>query len=298
MAHPTADEDGHASYRKGLLITLAGAALLTVDAPLLRLVDGAEWTVMFWRGLMIFAALLAFWMWARLTGRISHGFINGWSGAVVGGCYSLAGICFILALHNTTIANLVFILALVPLLAAVLSFFILRERLAPATWIAIACSLVGVFIIVEDGMGRGTLRGDLLALAAAASLSLALVLTRRAGKNFSTAPGVAGLVAALFAIYFVDDFALNGPQIAWLSLNGLFAAPLAFGLLALAPRYVPATQVGLFHLMETALAPLWIWLLIGEMPSRAGLIGGSVIILTLALHGLHLLARERRLKPA
>ena len=286
--------DPVASYRKGLTLAVLGGILLTFDAPLLRLVGGDQWAVIYWRGILVFAATAVFWYWAHHTRRIDHGFINGWQGMAVTACYTVGSISFLLALHHTSIANLVFMLAAVPLIAALLSLVILRERIPLSTWTAISLVVLGVVIIVRDGIVRGNGPGDLLALIAAASVALAVVLTRKSKKNFSTAPGIAGLFSAIVALSFADNIALEGVQWAWIGLNGLFVAPVAFACLALAPRYMPAPEVGMYHLLETVLAPIWIWLMIGESPTMAGLTGGAIVVVTLTAHSMHLLRKSKQ----
>ena len=289
--------DPVATYRKGLTLAVLGGLLLTFDAPLLRLVGGDQWAVVYWRGILVFFATAAFWYWAHHTRRITHGFINGWQGVAVTVCYTVGSVSFLLALHHTSIANLVFMLAAVPLIAALLSLIILRERIPLSTWIAISLVVLGVVIIVRDGIVQGNGPGDLLALIAASSVALAVVLTRKSKKNFSTAPGIAGLFSAIIALSFADDIALEGMQWAWIGLNGLFVAPLAFACLALAPRYMPAPEVGMYHLLETVLAPIWIWLMIGEAPTSTGLAGGALVVVTLTAHSLYLLRKSKRTVP-
>ncbi|MGI9415776.1 MAG: DMT family transporter [Hyphomicrobiales bacterium] len=286
--------DPVATYRKGLTLAVFGGLLLTFDAPLLRLVGGDQWAVIYWRGILVFSATAIVWYWAHHTRRISHGFINGWQGVAVTACYTVGSVSFLLALHHTSIANLVFMLAAVPLIAALLSLVILRERIPLSTWIAVSAVVLGVVIIVRDGIVRGHGPGDILALIAATSVALAVVLTRKSNKNFSTAPGIAGLFSAIVALSFADTVSLAGEQWAWIALNGLFVAPLAFAALALAPRYMPAPEVGMFHLLETVLAPIWIWLMIGEAPTMAGLTGGAIVIVSLTAHSLYLLRKSKQ----
>ena len=57
-----------------------------------------------------------------------------------------------------------------------------------------------------------------------------------------------------------------------------------FVLVTIAPRYIPAEEVNLFFLLETILGPIWVWLVIKEEPSLETIIGGSIIIITIAIH--------------
>ena len=57
-----------------------------------------------------------------------------------------------------------------------------------------------------------------------------------------------------------------------------------FVLVTIAPRFIPAAEVNLFFLLETIIGPIWVWLIIKEQPSLETIQGGSIIILTIAIH--------------
>jgi drug/metabolite transporter (DMT)-like permease len=283
-----------ADYRKGLSLAVAGGLLLTLDAPTLRLVNGDASTVIFWRGLMLFAVTAGIWYWARQTDRIHSGLINGPDGLLVIGLHTAAGLSFLFALHLSSVANVLFIIASVPLITAVLSVLILRESIRPATWTAAGIVVAAVFIIVADGLQHGSGKGDFLALIAAVAVSCALIVTRRTGNNYATAPGVAGLFCAALIFAFADVAPMDTGQWGWLTLNSVLIAPLSFVLLVLAPRYMAPAESSIYYLLETAAAPIWVWLMIGELPTSAGLLGGIIILVTLAAHGYLALARGPR----
>lgn len=72
----------------------------------------------------------------------------------------------------------------------------------------------------------------------------------------------------------------------WALLDGLVMMPVAFWLLATAPRFLPAAEVGMFYLLETVLAPVWMWMIFREVPSTATLLGGTLIVGALLAHSL------------
>jgi drug/metabolite transporter (DMT)-like permease len=72
----------------------------------------------------------------------------------------------------------------------------------------------------------------------------------------------------------------------WLGLNGLIAIPLATIFMSNGPRYLPAVDVSMFFMLETVLAPVWIWLLFDSAPSSATLLGGAIIVTTLIAHSV------------
>lgn len=280
-------------HRKGLAITAIGGFMMTFDAPLLRLVGTDPMTAIFWRGLFMFTAMLVFWLWLRYATGRRIAFINGRDGIIVGFMHALASIQFMVALHNTTVANLVFILALVPLFTALFSFFWLRERIDLPTRLAILMGIIGVGIIVMDGLAQGSLLGDSLALGCAVTLGMGLTFVRRSGKDLSLSPALGALIAAIAALPFAEQLWLTGHQWTFMMLNGLIVVPMASALLVTGPRFIPAPEVAMFFLLETVLAPVWVWLLIGEVPTRNSVLGGVVILSALILHSLYKLFKGR-----
>jgi len=284
-----------ALHRKGLAITALGVMILTLDTPLLRLIDGNQWSVMFWRGLMMFAAVVFWWtLWGRRTPD-NKTFINGQKGLIVIAGYTMSNVCFMVSVHNTSVANVLFIVALTPLVAAIMSIFILREHPRPSTWIAIFFSLCGIGFIFKDSLTSGHLYGDVVAFGAAMGLATAFVFTRKYNLNMVTAPGIAGLFTALIAVSFIADFSFAPLQWFYLTLNGLIILPISFGLIALGPRYIPSAEVAMLMLLETIFGPFFVWLVVAEAPGPNSLIGGAVVVITLMVHSAWRLRRGSRI---
>jgi drug/metabolite transporter (DMT)-like permease len=80
----------------------------------------------------------------------------------------------------------------------------------------------------------------------------------------------------------------------WILFNGAIFIPLAFYCLATGPRWISAPEVAMFYLLETVLAPVWMWLIFTEMPTRNSLIGGVILIVALVAHSIWQLVRGRR----
>jgi len=86
---------------------------------------------------------------------------------------------------------------------------------------------------------------------------------------------------------------LDHRQSLWMLVNGMIIMPLSYSLLALGPRYITAAEVALFLLLETALAPIWVWLAVGEKVAMPTLIGGGIILTTLLIHSIFRLRSKR-----
>ena len=102
-----------------------------------------------------------------------------------------------------------------------------------------------------------------------------------------TSLAVGSLLSAGFALFWgAQPTNLSVDGWGWLALNGLIVMPLASGLIALGPRYLPAPEVALFFLLEVVLVPIWMWLIFDELPTIPALIGGAIVFSTLLAHGI------------
>jgi drug/metabolite transporter (DMT)-like permease len=156
--------------------------------------------------------------------------------------------------------------------------------------------LAGVLVIVSDSIGTGNLLGDLLALANAFLLASAITISRASGKDMGFTALVAVVVPFSVAAYMVwqTGFRVEVPW--WILLNGAVVMPIAFFCLANGPKYISGPEVAMFYLLETVFAPVWIWMIFSEVPTRNSIIGGTILVVTLIAHSLWLLhsGRKRR----
>jgi drug/metabolite transporter (DMT)-like permease len=286
------------SHAKGLLLTATGGLVLTVDIPLIRLADGDPWPILMVRSAVTLVATFVMWTTWRLIRGAAPAPIPGRAGLVVAGFYALSSVAFILAVYNTTTANLVFILAFNTMFAALLSWMFLKERPRPATLAAMVLMISGVAIIVGDGFASGNLLGDLLALAAAFFIACAITVTRASGRDMGFTALVAVVLPFLVAVVMVGQtgYRIDAPW--WIIFNGAVIMPLAFYCLATGPKYLTGPEVAMFYLLETVLAPVWVWLIFSEVPSRASMVGGTILVVTLVAHSTWQLHQGRKRPPA
>lgn len=283
--------------RKGLVLTTAGGLALSFDIPLVRLADGGIWPVLALRNLSTFVLALLLLLLLRRIGGGRAPFRLTRRSLAASTLYGLSTMAFIAAIYHTTTANLVFIVAFNPMFAALLSWVFLKERPSPATLATMAVMVFGVLLIVGDGMASGHLFGDLLALACGFLIAAALTIGRASREPMGFAPLMGTLLPGLIGLVMASQtgFAVSGPQ--WALLDGAVMMPLAFWCLATGPRYLPAAEVGMFYLLETILAPIWMWLVFAEAPSRMALLGGTIMLIALLGNSLLQVRLARRLQP-
>ena len=170
-------------------------------------------------------------------------------------------------------------LALGPFIAAALGWLVLRERVRPVAWLCMCVALAGVGLMFVDGLAAGRLVGNLVALGPPASFAVMIVMfRRRKGVDMVPATCLGGLVGILAGAAMADGFAISGPDLALCVLLGSVQVGAGFLLITLGARHVPAGEVALFALTETVLAPIWVWLLVDEVPSLPSLAGGALVL--------------------
>ncbi len=288
----------HPDHVRGLVIAAIGGLVLTIDIPVLRLANGEPWSVMFLRSAVVLCAVVLFVLVTRLSGRKVPVLIPGKVGWLVTGLYGISAVTFISAVFHTTTANLVFILAFNPMFAAMLSWIFLGERPRTITLIAMAIMIGGVLIIVQEGLGSGNTLGDVLSLITCFTIAAAITVTRASGKDMGFTALVASIAPFLVAAFMVAKVGYFVAQPWWLVLNGMIIIPISFFCLASAPKLISGAEVAMFYLLETVLAPIWVWMVFSEIPSRQSAIGGTIIIFTLIVHSLWQLNAGRKRKAA
>jgi len=274
-------------YRKGLLLTLGGVLVFTPDSLLIRLTDVDPFTLAVGRGVPAGLIMLLGYALVTRQGLLSSVRAIGRWGVLVCLLQGTCSITFLAAFSYTSVANVLVIFACTPLIAALLSWLIFREKVSASTYWAIVGAASGLAIVASGSFGGIRWFGDSLALLNA--LLLATVFTILRGHreiNMIPASGIGLLIGALVSIPFAGFPPLDALQVTWLALAGVIILPLALTLLTLGPRYLPAPEVGMIMLLEAVLGPLWVWLVIQESPGIPTLIGGTVVLVVLFVHSL------------
>jgi drug/metabolite transporter (DMT)-like permease len=286
------------NYKKGLLLTALGGMALTIDIPLIRLANGEPWTILLLRTGMTFLSALVVWaIWRSFSPKAPQ-LVPGRTGLIVAALYGVGSITFVTGVFNTSTANLVFILAFNTVFAAALSWIFLKERPQTVTLVTMAVMIVGVLIIVGSSLGTGHLFGDLMGLCSAFFIACAITISRSSGKDMGFTALVGVILPCMVAAFMVSKggFQVEAPW--WILFNGAVIMPISFFCLANGPKYISGAEVAMFYLLETVLAPVWVWMIFSEVPSRNSLIGGVILITALVFHSVWQLHQGRKRRMA
>ena len=261
--------------------SLAGVVVKSLE-------QATEWQINFYRclSLTLFVAAVTLIRYRRSTLTVLRmgGLKTFMSGALLSG----AMLCNVVALKYTTVAVAVFVMAAAPILAALLVRLFLGEEVRARVWISIVLAILGIGIMVGGRLQIGDTMGVAVAILGIVFFGVYAV-SLRVGKNVDMTPAVfyGGAIgtAVSFSISIGTGVGLAIPWIEamWCTLLGVVQLGLGSLLFALAAQGVPAVQLTLFALGEPLLAPLWVWLMLDDLPTMTTLIGGAVLFAALAL---------------
>jgi drug/metabolite transporter (DMT)-like permease len=138
----------------------------------------------------------------------------------------------------------------------------------------------------------------MLAVTSAFLLACAITITRASGKDMGFTALVAVILPLIVAAAMVRKIGFQVEAPWWIIFNGAVIMPISFFCLATGPRYISAPEVAMFYLLETILAPVWVWMIFSETPTRNSMIGGVILIATLVIHSLWQLNEGRKRRAA
>lgn len=266
---------------------MSAMVILSPDALLISLISADPWTLVFWRGLLTACTLSVTLVLSHGTRVLNEVFRMGAAGILAGVFFGVSTVSFVMSIRMTTAANTLVIVAATPLFAAIFTRIFLSERVPLRTWIAVLTGFSGIIVIFSGSLSTGSIVGDLLALVTAVIMAANFVIIR-SHKKVSMIPAVvlSGILTTLFTLFVIDTPAVGATDFLLLVVLGSIVMPIPLAIMTVAPKLIPAAEVSLIMLLETFLAPIWVWLVIGQRPAFETVLGGGVLITTLALHAI------------
>ena len=271
----------------GRLWVLAAGLCMSLGGPIIRLADDiTEWQFLFYRSL---GAALVLLIYFSVTGRPVLVLIRraGVTGLVSSLCLAVTFTGYVWGVMHSTVANALFLLSASPLFAALLGWMVLREPVVRSMWFAMVGVLAGVTIMIGEGLAEGDLLGDLASLAAAVGFAGFTVGIRR-GRDTDMTPTI--LVAALITAAASGAMALfNGTgvlaplwDVGLAAAYGMLVIGAGMFLFTMGSKNVPAAELLLLSMTEVVFAPVWVWLAFGEVASIPTLVGGLILLGSIA----------------
>ena len=265
------------SRGSGVLLVVFSAIVFSSAGIFTKAVAAGAWEVIFWRGLFAAGFTTLFVIW---RGSFSAEFMrmgpSGWAVAIIGASGTAA---FIAAFKLTSMANVMLIYAAAPLIATLMAWLWIGERMTRRLLLGCLGALAGVTLIVQGSLGALSLSGDLLALWMTIVMATLMVLYRRYPATPTAGPAaMSSLLLLPVALWAGDPLAVSFHDFAVTAAFGLTFA-IASVTLAEGMKRIPAGETALLSALETPLAPLFGWIFFAEIPAAATLAGGAVILL-------------------
>ena len=273
---------------KGIGIATIGALVLSPDTLFMRWSEMDAWSMLTWRGFEMGLMLILFSSCFKIY-RKNFNKVFSRVGIWIILSQILSSIFFTYGVAETSVSLILFCLATSPIFASIFSIFILHEKTTTSTWITAFFALIGVGISVANGENvlnapQGSVFiGTVCGIGAAATLGLSLVFLRsKPDIPAMTVTGLSSFSYGIVGLIIVSPDLLFKGDIIAISLSGLIILPISFACLTFATRYTQASNIGLLMLLETALGPFWVWLGTNETPNFFMIIGGVVVVCSLA----------------
>ena len=286
----------------GVGLALAGALVLTPDALLIRISGMSTFQMMGWRGLGL--GLIFIFAWALTSRNRQSDFAMLGTGAaiVVIVCQVVNTTLFPMGIAIAPVATVLLGVATVPIWSALLAQWLYGEITSRATWIAIGLVIAGLAVAVTD-KGEAALDANALAGAACGlGVAFALALTFVTMRHHANLPlllviGLGSMTSGTAGLLIVGPAQMTDGTVWAILVCALLILPLSFFALNEASRHTAAANVSLLLLLETVLAPVWVWLGTGEAPSRRMMAGGALVVVTLAVYVIATRRTQSRMPP-
>ncbi len=282
-------------YWRGVAFTAGAGVCWSLGGIIVRAVEAGVWEIVFWRSVLM-ALTLAVYMLARGGWAAVASFARvGGTGVIVAVLFAASFVLIVASLTRTSVAHTYIIMSAAPMVSALLAWPILGERVARRTWLVMALTAGGIALMFADRLEGGALIGNALAGVLAVVLG-AITVALRYGRHNDMVPAVclAGVLAAAITLPLGLPFAIGGRDFLLLAFMGMVQLGVALVLFVHGAKHLPATEVALIALLEPVLAPVWVWVGIGETPAPFAFAGGAIVLCALAGHSL---MGARRSKP-
>ncbi|HEY8844251.1 MAG TPA: DMT family transporter [Gaiellaceae bacterium] len=282
MTTATATVDLAGQRRRGRLYVALAAVAWSTAGLFQRELSAGVGTQLAGRALFAVLGLLTYVAIAEHGAVLKAFRAIGRSGLAVAALLAVSSGAFIVALNHTTVANVLFMQALAPVLAAVLGTFV-GEPVSRRTWVAMTVAIVGVGLMV-GGPDRPSLVGVSLSFLMSVTFAGVIVVTRHR-REVSMAPAtcLSQLLVLIFAAPFAHPSEVGGRDLALLAGLGITQIGLGLILLSLGARLIPAAEVALITLLEIVLGPLWVWIALSEQPGALTLTGGAIVLVAVLI---------------
>ena len=272
-----------------IILLITGFAGISFGGLIMRNVNTADpWQIAFYRALAFLFPITLILFHQHRLGIVTNIKKIGYPGMAGGFFLMLAQLLFIQSIANTSIANALFTLSSIPFITAILAFIFLKEKISLRTIIIMFFAFVGIFIMIKDGLGTGGFYGNIFALVCAFSFSTFVIILRKS-RNIDMMPvNLISCVLVLIVSFVISLGDMNVPiqDILLCFLWGGVLMVFVHSALIFSTRFLLASEVTLFMLLEFSLGPFWVWIFLNETISQETFYGGIIVMISVAVYSL------------
>lgn len=278
---------------KGLALTSLGVFIMSLESLFIKFTTVSPFLFSFYIGIFMFVSMASTLIFKKkefMQKALKTSFLM----LIV--CATLMGtsnIFFITAVKTTTVANVVIIFSTAALFSALFAYLFYREKISKNIIYASFFMFVGLFIIFNDKLEIGSIKGNIYALLCTAFFATSyVILSKYKEMNRVILTAFSGIALSCISIFFCENLAIDLKTLAIVMTMGLLISPISRVLIGNGAIYISASEVSLLMIIETMMAPIWVWIFLNEVPSKYTFIGGSIIITTLIVNSIYTLKKE------
>ena len=277
---------------KGLALTSLGVFIMSLESLFIKFTTISPFLFSFYIGIFMFISMISTFIFkekAVLKKALNTNLLMLIVCAILMGT---SNIFFITAVKTTTVANVVIIFSTAALFSALFAYLFYREKITKNIIVASFFMFVGLFIIFNDKLEIGSIEGNIYALLCTAFFATSyVILSRYKDMDRFILTAFSGLALSMIAFFFCDDLSIDFKTLAIVMIMGLLISPISRVFLGNGAKYISASEVSLLMIIETIMAPVWVWIFLNEVPSSYTFIGGSIIVATLIVNSLYTLKK-------
>jgi drug/metabolite transporter (DMT)-like permease len=291
-------------HTRGVVLVCGAAIVWSTGGLMVRHIDESAWTIAFWRGAFAALTLIAYLLFRDGRNTLASFRNMGLPGLAVAACFGVASLSFIIALQHASVATILFIQSASPLVAVALAWVWLKEAVTWSKAATMLAALGGVAIIVSDPEAQSGAKNDAIGISLSIvimiAIALATVLVRRYQHiRMTPATCLSSLWLVVVGTAMGTPLSPNADEFVLLFLFGTFQLGLGFILFTTGARLIPAGEAILLTLLESILAPIWVWVwpTLHEYPGDRALIGGALVIAAVIWNTLSEMTQIKRIAP-
>jgi drug/metabolite transporter (DMT)-like permease len=278
---------------KGLMLTSIGIFIMSVESLMIKYTTVSSFVFSFYLGIFIFTSTAGTLLFKKKE-YVKNALTSSFGILIIcATMMAISNIFFITAIKTTIVANVVIIFSTSALFSSLIAYLLYKEKMTRNIFYASFFMFIGLFIIFSDELSFGSMEGNIYALLCTILFSISFVLLSKYKEmDRVVLTAFSGLSLSIITYFLSDNLEIDTINLLIVMSMGLVISSISRVLIGNGAKYISASEVSLLMLIETIMAPIWVWIFLNEIPSSNTYIGGSIIILTLIVNSLYTLKKE------